>query len=226
VLLADFDLLAGTVGFLLKIRSDFHIENAAEDARRLDQDLWQRLVTRCHGVDVLPAPETPSRADLAPEEAEEILAFCRERYDTVILDTAGAASPVTLAIALAADVVLLATTADMPALYAAARAMARLEAGGLSRNRVQAVVNRRRAGGLSPQDVAAALRLDVAALLAEDGSTLERALLEGRGAPPDSPFGRGVASLVRHLRGGDDPPPRRPSLFGLFLPHRRTAGSA
>jgi len=225
VLLADFDLLAGTVGFLLKIKSDFHIENAAEDIRRMDQDLWQKLVTRCHGVDVLPAPETPSRADLAPAEAEAILAFCRERYDVMILDTAGAALPATLAVALAADVVLLATTSDMPALYAAARSMARLEAGGLARNRVQAVVNRRRAGGLSEPDLAAALRLDISALLPEDGLPLERALLEGRGAPLDSPFGRGVASLVRRLRGGDEPPPRRPSLLGLLLPHRRTAGS-
>jgi pilus assembly protein CpaE len=226
VLLADFDLLAGTIGFLLKVRSDFHVEHAAEDSKRMDEDLWRKLVTPCHGVDVLPAPESPSRENVAPEAAEEILSFTREHYDTIILDTPGAGSPVTLPLARLADAVLVATTGDMPALYASARSVVRLEASGLPRGRVRAVVNRHsRAVGLSRRDLAAALRLEAAAVLAEDRAAVQLALLEGRAVPWDSRLGRGIAALACSLENRDEPPRPRASLLSLLRPRWRKTHS-
>jgi Flp pilus assembly CpaE family ATPase len=39
VLLVDLDAMTGSIGFQLKLKSDFSIQDAVEDAARLDDDL-------------------------------------------------------------------------------------------------------------------------------------------------------------------------------------------
>src|ERR1017187_5283427 len=60
VLLVDADSLTGSIAFLLKLKSNFHLGDAVRDWQRMDDDLWDRLVVPCHGVDVLLAPENPA----------------------------------------------------------------------------------------------------------------------------------------------------------------------
>jgi hypothetical protein len=43
-LIVDADCLAASVGFLLKLKADFHLDDAVSDCLRLDDDLSSRLV--------------------------------------------------------------------------------------------------------------------------------------------------------------------------------------
>src|SRR5260370_887867 len=53
VLLADLDPLAGTLSFLLKIKSTYSFLDVLQRAHELDADLWNHMVVPVQGVDVL-----------------------------------------------------------------------------------------------------------------------------------------------------------------------------
>src|SRR5258707_1074377 len=57
VLLADLDPLAGTLSFLLKIKSVYSFLDVLQRAHELDADLWNHMVVPVNGVDVLLSPE-------------------------------------------------------------------------------------------------------------------------------------------------------------------------
>ncbi len=45
ILLADLDMLAGTMSFLLKIKSTYSFLDVSQRAHELDADLWNAMVT-------------------------------------------------------------------------------------------------------------------------------------------------------------------------------------
>ena len=209
VLLIDFDVSTGSVGFLLKLKPDFHLEHALHDAHRLDTDMWQRLVVRSGGVDVLAAPEHAARLEIDPAAAEHIIAFCRAHYDAVVVDCPGLASPLTVTLASLADHVLLITTNELAPLHSTSHALAHLEGRGLSRSRVKLLLNRYTpATGLTKEEVSRALQLEVYGVLSNDYDTLQRALLEGHPAPPTSRFSRSLATLCERIAGVAPAPPK------------------
>ncbi len=59
VLLADFDLMAGSLGFLLKLDHAYSLVDLIQQADRIDYDLWSTVTVDADGIDVLPAPEVP-----------------------------------------------------------------------------------------------------------------------------------------------------------------------
>ena len=80
--------MTGSIGFLLKLKSEYHLGDVLRDWKRMDEDLWSRLVAPFDGIDVLLAPEDPSaRIAVEPPIAAELVAFWRKRYDAVVIDT-------------------------------------------------------------------------------------------------------------------------------------------
>ena len=59
VLLADFDLMGGMIGFYLKLTNTKSLLDALQMAERLQDGAWASCVAVADGVDILPAPETP-----------------------------------------------------------------------------------------------------------------------------------------------------------------------
>ncbi len=59
VLLADFDLMGGMIGFYLKLAHTKSLLDALQSANELHESSWPALVAPFDGVDVLAAPETP-----------------------------------------------------------------------------------------------------------------------------------------------------------------------
>src|SRR5713226_7451538 len=57
ILLADLDPLAGTLSFLLKIKSSYSFVDVLQRSSEIDAGLWKQLITSRQGVDVLIAPE-------------------------------------------------------------------------------------------------------------------------------------------------------------------------
>lgn len=203
VLLVDTDPLTASIGFLLNLKSEFHFGDVVRDARRMDDDLWQRLIVTAGGVDVLVAPDNPAtRCEAAPEVVPELADFLRRRYDTIVVDTSDARSAVESGFAGIADNLLLVTTRELAVLHATRRAIRYLEQSVRDRSRVRLVVNRYTAvSRLSREDVRQALDMEPYATISNDYEALQHAMLEGRPAPAGSRYRGSVAALCRTLLG-------------------------
>ncbi len=220
VLLVDSDTVTGTISFLLKLKSDFHLGDATRDWQRMDDDLWGRLVVGCHGVDVLLAPDNPAtRVEVDSRVAFELLAFWRKHYQAIVLDLPGAYPP-GFEFALIADEIVLVTTNELAALHGTRRTLEFLDKLSVDRAKIKLVVTRYLAStGLKREDVHTALRLEPFALLSNDYEAVQAAVLDGKPVAPDSYLGRSIHALAEGLLGKPKVAKKRPSLFGL-LAHR------
>ena len=66
ILLADFDLTGGTIGFYLKLSHNYSLVDALQHAEHLDMALWNSLTVNHGGVDILPSPAAPYAEPLDP----------------------------------------------------------------------------------------------------------------------------------------------------------------
>src|SRR5207253_11060983 len=85
VLLADMDPLAGTLSFLLKIKSTFSFLDTLQRAHELDADLWSAMVTNVSGVDVLLSPELLTDTPQELRDPSPTLDYARHPHDVVIV---------------------------------------------------------------------------------------------------------------------------------------------
>ncbi len=202
VLLADLDGLTGTLPFLLKLKSNYSFVDALSHSAALDADLWRALVVPCHGVDVLLSPEDPVDSIGEVFDPGPLLAYGRENYDYVVIDTGSAYGEWNIELARICDQVVLVTTNELVALHATQRAIISLETNGIDHVRIRLVLNRyQRSVGLSCQAIATALETTVFETLPADNESIQSALLEGRPAGASSQFGKTVGQLARRLTG-------------------------
>lgn len=202
VLLADLDPLAGTIPFVLKVKSAYSFMDVLPRVADLDQDLWKAMVTTRENIDVLLSPESLSEAAMDLEDARPILDFARQSYDVVVLDGGGAYGPWNLSQAAMADEVLLVTTNELPALQGAQRAMGYFEANGISTDKVRLVVNRfSRDAGLSKDVIATALNSDIFEIVPSDYETLQKSLFEGKPVSPSTGVGKAIGQIAEKLVG-------------------------
>jgi pilus assembly protein CpaE len=218
VLLVDADVVTGGVGFLLKLKSEYHLDDVLRDWKRMDEDLWSRLVTPWSGVDVVLAPEEPAtRCPVAPELAKELAAFWRKRYQTVIVDAPDVRAAAESGLAEAADEIVVVTTNEIGALHATRRGIEYLEQTASARGRLRLVLNRYHPStGLKREDVRTALRVEPFALLTNDYELLQAAILEGKAASAKSRFSAGVRILSDAL-AGTCPLPKAGSWLGRLM---------
>jgi pilus assembly protein CpaE len=216
-LLADLDPLTGTVAFLLKLKSSYSFVDALAHASTLDADLWNVMICRHQGVDVLLSPENPADGMQEARDATIIVEYGRRLYDAVIADTSGPFTDFSLSVSRLADAVVIATTNELPALQAAQRAISHLESHGVSRSKIRLVLNRySREIGLSEDAVQTALKIDVFHVIPSDYEAVQRSLMEGKPLAANSSIGKSLVALAENLGGKDDHPARASSLGGLF----------
>ena len=153
ILLADLDPLAGTLSFLLKIKSNYSFMDALARSHDIDADLWKAVVTTRQGVDVLLSPEVMTEGMSELKDATSIIEYARGTYDLVVLDTGGVYGDWNLSQAQLADEILLVTTNELTALQAVQRSLSYLDANNVGRHKLRLVVNRYdRHTGLSKDD--------------------------------------------------------------------------
>jgi pilus assembly protein CpaE len=226
ILLADLDLLAGTLSFLLKIKSVYSFLDVLQRANELDMDLWNAMVTPVNGVDVLLAPELIVDGMQDLRDPSPILDYARHVYDVVVIDAGGVYGEWNLNQARQASELLLVTTNELPALQAAQRALSYLDTNRIGRWKVRLVVNRyHRDVGLSREVIGTALHTEVFDSLPSDYEAVQHALMEGKPIPSSTPFGKGIMQLADRL-GGRTEGLKKPSslggLFGLFSKPSKT----
>jgi Flp pilus assembly CpaE family ATPase len=149
----------------------------------------------------------------------DLLRFLKPRYDAVILDLPGAADALETACLLTAQHLLLVTTNELAALYAARRSVEFLERSGVAKSRLRLIVNRYTPRtGLKREDVRTALDLEAFVVLGNDYDAVQNAILEGKPVAKGTPFSRAASSLASALCGeaSAGPGPRRGAWLSLL----------
>jgi pilus assembly protein CpaE len=202
VLLADLDQLTGTLSFVLKIKSSYSYMEVLRRAATLDEDVWKALVFNHNGVDVLLSPDDVADGMQEETDPSPIIEFSRTLYDTVILDSGGPYGEWGLGLAQLSDEILLVTTNELPTLQSTQRAISYLERHQVPRSKIKLVVNRyNREVGLSKEVIETALHMDVFHVIPSDYEAIQKSLIEGKYASPNTDFSKGVTGLAELLSG-------------------------
>lgn len=216
VLLADFDLTGGTIGFYLKAQSTYSLLDAIELHGQLDPAAFDAMVTSVDGVDVLASPEEPYLAPIDPTRLEAVLDFMRNLYDFVILDLPTVFERSSLMSLAQADSGYLITTAELPSLHLTRKALQMLQQLGFDKERLRVIVNRlNRKDGLDGNDLGKMFNAGVHATLPNDYFTLHRVVTRGEPLSGDSELVRALEGLAGKIAGVTTPEKKKSSiLFG------------
>lgn len=198
-LLADLDPSAGTISFLLKLKSTYSFIDALSRAGTLDADLWKGMVSTLQGVDVLLSPESANDQSTLPDPTP-VLRFCRQMYDNVTIDLGSAFGPWNAAIAVEADEVIVVTTNELPALRSAQRVLSHFDDHHVLAEKTKLVINRYSPdAGLNRDAVETALGQKVCLTVPSDYESVQRALVDGKPIPNATSFGKSLAALADQL---------------------------
>jgi pilus assembly protein CpaE len=117
-LLVDLDLEMGESALVLGVQPRFNFVDFVENFRRMDAGLLASYIERHEsGIHLLSAPFQPEKAEaVTADQIRRILAFLRQHYDYVIVDTPRSFAPPTLAVFEQADLVFIVSTVDLPSL--------------------------------------------------------------------------------------------------------------
>jgi len=224
ILLADLDPLAGTLSFLLKIKSNYSFMDALARSQDIDADLWKGIITSRNGVDVLLSPEVMTEGMSDLKDASSIIEYARGVYDLVVLDTGSVYGDWNLSQAQLADEILLVTTNELTSLQAVQRALGYLDANNVGRHKLRLIVNRYdRHTGLSKDVIGTALHTDIFHILPSDYEAIQKSLMEGKPMGMATSFGKSVIALVDRLAGTSEAPKKNSSLSGLLSLFSRTS---
>ncbi|HEX5431991.1 MAG TPA: cellulose synthase operon protein YhjQ/BcsQ [Bryobacteraceae bacterium] len=116
VLLADFDVHSGVVGFMFNQSHEYSISDAAARSGKLDTESWQRLVKKVGGIDLLLSGAPQCGEGLQTRQVVQVLEFARRNYPVICADVPDALDETSTAVLKEANRVFLVTTPELPAL--------------------------------------------------------------------------------------------------------------
>lgn len=210
VLLADFDPVQGSVGFLLKLTTQFSLVEALADPAHLERDLWKKLTTRHGATDVLLAPEKPQLDLFDPVGAGPVLEFLRRNYDVAIADSPGPVSRWQLQLARLCDELVLVTSNDVATVQATQRMLRLLEGEGVPRARIRLLLHvKRRESSLSHASIETALQRPIFHTLPGDGDEAQMASSEGKQLPAGSHLSKSIDAMCDLLLGSAPAEPKK-----------------
>jgi pilus assembly protein CpaE len=230
-LLLDFDIRLGTSSFVLKLDSKNSIMDALENATRMDETLWDQLISEREKLDVLGSAPTESGVRVPSESFQSILKWARTRYTAVVVDLAGTMEEFEIATLQQAGTIFLICSPDLTSLPVARRRMEGLRSLQLH-DRVCLVMNRvDKRTALSMRDIESVLGRPVQITVPADESSISKAGQEGSGVNPKSARGLQIQLIARKMaaKAGSGPnsaAPRPESRSSSFLdPSEQRAGS-
>lgn len=208
ILLADFDLDSGIIGFLMKCKSPYTVLDAVGNINRLDLSYWKALISNgTPGLEIITAPVTSSaRQSTEVERLQTVLNFARGHYDWLVVDLGRSVSRATLVALEEVDETFLVTTPDVPALYRAKHVVRTLLDAGCSRDHLHLVLNRlSKRTEVTRSEIQDMLGLPVGFMLPDEQEALYEAYTEGHLLPAKNPLVRQIAGIARKLTGNPEP---------------------
>ena len=213
ILLADVDLEAGMIQFLMKTDSPYSVLDAVTNVHRLDSCFWKALAA--NGTPRLEVITAPARGAGGPVEEvpfRHVLRFTRTQYDWILADLGRGLNPVALSLLGEIDECFLVTTPDVPALYKAKHMMQTLVEGGYRRDHLRLLVNRAdKNAELTMDDMERMLGVPAYSVVPNDYAALHEAYTEGTLAEPGSALGAHYGRLAAKIAGIEPvaPKPKR-----------------
>jgi pilus assembly protein CpaE len=117
-LLVDLDLELGESALILGIKPRFNFIDLVENFRRMDAGLLASYIDHhASGIDLLAAPVEPDKGEVVTaDQIRRILAFLRQHYDYIVVDSPRSFAPTTLAVFEQADLLFIVSIADLQSL--------------------------------------------------------------------------------------------------------------
>ena len=202
VLLADFDLIGGAIGFYLKVRHSYSLPDAMASAEHLDPGVWSTMTVNADGVDILASPEEPSTAPIDPERLSIVIESARRNYEWIVIDLPVIFHRTSMLAFSESDKGFLVSTTELPSLHLTRRAISMLATLGFDKQRYKVVVNRvNRRDGLAEADLEKMFNYPVYTTFPNDYFALHRVVTLGEPLNGDGDLGKAVESLAGRLTG-------------------------
>lgn len=207
VALVDGNLQFGDVAVFLNEQGKNTILDLAPRTDELDPEIIEEVMVRhpTSGLNILAAPMRPEQAEkVTGEQFGKVLEYLREIYSYIIVDTSSYLTDVVLSALDIADVIILVTTQDIPAIKNSKSFLSLADAIGIQRVRILFVMNRYdKRIAITPEKVGESLKQEIVAALPLDDKIVLNSV--NRGVPfiidnKSQPIGRsllGLAELVR-----------------------------
>ncbi len=202
VLLADFDLMGGMIGFYLKLSHTKSLLDALEAADQLNDLLWPSFVAAADGVDILPAPETAYAGGVDAARLHAVLEYVRLNYDWVVIDLPVVFQRLSLMTVSESDRAFLVSTSELPSLHLARKAVNLLDQLGFPKDRFQIMVNRiNKRDEIGGADFEKLFNCPVHSRVPNDYFSLHRAVTLGQPVDGHCELGKAIQSLAERLCG-------------------------
>jgi pilus assembly protein CpaE len=217
ILLADLDLSAGMIGFLMKSKSTYSVIDAVRNVHRLDPSYWKALVSNGFpGIEVISAPAgVTAPAGEKPEDLRKVLRFARHLYDWTVADLGRSLGAVALGALEEADQTVVVTTLEVPAMHHAKRIIHTILQAGYNRERLRLVLNRMpKRSEVTPEEIEAIVGLPIHAMLPNDYPALYEAYADGKLLEEGSNLRSHISRLAMKLAGLEEKKKKRFSLLG------------
>ncbi len=199
VLLADFDLNSGILGFLLKLNPRYSVVDAIDHAEHLDQDVWAKLVWPMGTLDVLPTGRLDPGVRVDPARIQLMLSFARRFYRVICVDHSGMMEKYSLELLRESGRIFLITTPEIPALHLGAEKVRFLRGLDLA-HRVEIILNRAHPRSLlSREQIEQMLGAAIRASIPNDYAAVHQAIMAGRPLNEESRLGQQFTELARSL---------------------------
>jgi pilus assembly protein CpaE len=207
-LLVDLDLELGESALVLGVEPRFSVVDMMRNFHRVDSDLLASYIERHEtGVEILSAPYQPADHEaVSSDRVRQVLAFLKQHYDYIIVDSPKTFTPATLGALEDADEVYLVTTADIPSLRNLTRCLQLVRSFGRRKTDewIRLLVNR-----FDPHQVVTiaeierTLGMEVFWTLRNDYRAVMSSINAGRPAVSDSKsiFAKDIRSLASKMTG-------------------------
>jgi pilus assembly protein CpaE len=207
VALVDGNLQFGDVAVFLNEQSKNSVVDLAPRVDELDPQIVDEvMITHTKsGVRILIAPSRPEYAEsVSGDQFIKVLKYLRRLYSYVVVDTSSSLTDVTLAAMDAADLIVLITTQDIPAIKNARLFLDLVDVLKIDRQRVLFVMNRYdKRIGITPDKVSDSFKHEIVAVLPDE----ERVVIPSvnRGVPfmlgdKSKPIARSFLTMTEAVR--------------------------
>jgi pilus assembly protein CpaE len=210
VLLADLDLMGGTIGFYLKLDQTHSLVDVLAHADRMDARLWSSMTSSSGLIEVLPSPEMPYSEPVDPGRLHDVLQYAKMLYDWVIVDLPSIFNRISLLALSQSDRAFLVSTSELASLHLARRAIKLLNHLGFDSTRFQMIINRLDKNGLSESDLSKLFGSPIDITLPNDYFSLHRVVTLGEALEGDTELGKAVEELAGKLCGNVQSDRKRP----------------
>jgi Flp pilus assembly CpaE family ATPase len=200
-LLLDFDFRFGISSFLLKLDGRRSVQDALKVSAHLDEDFWEKLVTRRGGMDILGSAPDELPSEPRADQCSALLSRAQSQYGAIFLDLPGAMDSYELEALHQAKDIFLVLTSDMAGLHMAKRKSEALRRLHLTA-KASAIISQADGRATLPlADIEKLLQLPVRFVLPRDEPAVTQSAMQGVAVQSDSKLGAQIETIAKAIAG-------------------------